>query len=273
MLDFFETRAHGRLPPLLYRAALQSWALVRLWDAPAGRATERGRAFETAFYETCNRSGFAIIERAGSRTLCSVPSASGLRHESDAVIAGGNLLIHVELKHTVEVSKATLMEFNQKGLDFVMSGALVLQRRPLYRMLVSGGPLAREARRFAALWGIIVIEPDVLPLPLLHWLAGSTFPAAANDENLALRIWREVPIAISSIQESIRRLPECLTESGCVVAPCRIDALLEQLQHDFGTSYWHLLDALDPYWLERIYAKERFLSASEGRRSKHHRQR
>jgi hypothetical protein len=56
-------------------------------------------------------------------------------------------------------------------------------------MFLSGSPLSREARRFSLLWGIIAIEPDLMPLPLLHWLAGSTFVGSAQQQKIAERIW------------------------------------------------------------------------------------
>jgi hypothetical protein len=84
MLDFFELRAEHRLHPV-----------KRLW----------------------------LSERAGSQTLCDATSASGLRHESDGVITCADMILHVETKHLTEsVFKNDLMVFNQKGLDFALSG-------------------------------------------------------------------------------------------------------------------------------------------------------
>jgi hypothetical protein len=223
----------------------------------AASGSVRGRAFEAAFYQLCTEDRLNLLERAGSRTLCNVRSASGLGHESDAVISGCDLLIHIELKHlTVEVSKCALMEFNQKGLDFLLTGDLQLQRRPLYRMLISGGALSREARRFAALWGIVIMEPSVLPLPVLHWLAGSTFSAQGNERD-GDRIWREAPIGIGSLQEKLRRLPLCLADRGSVIRPYHMNVLLGEIQQDAGDRYWRALDNADPHWLERIYRQTR----------------
>jgi hypothetical protein len=255
MLDFFEIRVEGRLHPLLYRAVLGSFALVRFWDGTALAGPARGRAFEAALYDLCDGANFALSERAGSRTLCGASSASGLHHESDAVIATSDVIIHIETKHlTEEASKSCLLEFNQKGLDFVLSGALALQRRPVYRMLVSGGTLSREARRFAALWGIITVEPELLPMPLLHWLAGSTFPSWPGAQRSVDRIWREVPAIVVPLQERLKRLPLCLLDHASIIAPLRIDAALDDIQEQEGNRYWRTLDTLDPYWLERIYA-------------------
>jgi hypothetical protein len=115
MLEFFETRSESRLHPLLYRAVFGSFALARFWDGTELCGPERGRAFENVFYAFCERGDLKLTERAGSRTLCNVTSASGLHHESDAVISAPDLILHVETKHlTEEVSKNSLMVFNQK---------------------------------------------------------------------------------------------------------------------------------------------------------------
>jgi hypothetical protein len=117
------------------------------------------------------------------------------------------MILHVETKHlTEEVSKNDLMIFNQKGLDFVLTGDPRLRSRPLYRLFLSGSPLSREARRFSMLWGIITVEPDLIPLPILHWLAGSTF-VNPGEQKTADRIWREIAVLVAPLQERIGRLP------------------------------------------------------------------
>jgi hypothetical protein len=255
MLDFFAMRAEGRLHPVLYRASLGSFALARLWEGATSHGQERGRAFEDALYVFCERERFWLSERAGSQTLCNALSASGLRHESDGVITCADMILHVETKHLTEtVSKNDLMVFNQKGLDFALSGDPRLRSRPLYRMLLSGGPLSREARQFSLLWGIITVEPDLMPLPLLHWLAGSTFVSSVEQQRIRSRIWQEVPVLVAPLQERIRRLPACLNGVEEIIAPSRIEWALDDLQDDHGARWWRDLDCRDPFWLETVYA-------------------
>jgi hypothetical protein len=146
MLDFFEVRAKHRLHPVLYRASLGGFALARLWEGATMHGPERGRAFENALYTFCERERFWLCERAGSQTICDARSASGLRHESDGVITCAEMILHLETKHLTEtVSKNDLMVFNQKGLDFALSGDPRLRSRPLYRMFLSGSSLSPAA--------------------------------------------------------------------------------------------------------------------------------
>lgn len=227
---------------------------ARLWDGETLSGAERGRAYEAALYAFCDGRGFRLTERAGSRTLCESVSASGLRHESDAVVALPDITIHVEVKHLGhEVSKNDLMIFNQKGLDFMMSGATPLRVRPLYRVFLSGGPLSHEARCFALLWGIVAVEPGVLPLPLLHWLAGSSFAERPDLARSAERIWREVPVLVAPLQERIRRLPSCLDAHLETLSRSRVARCLKDVQLDCGDRWWRELDAIDPCWLEAVY--------------------
>ena len=256
MLDFFEVRSQGRLHPVLYRATLGAFALTRFWEGAAAlHGPERGRSFETALFTFCERARFCLIERAGSRTLCNTASASGLRHENDGVISCADMILHIETKHlTNEVSKNDLMIFNQKGLDFVLTGDARLRSRPLYRMFLSGSQLSHEARRFSLLWGIITIEPDLMPLPILHWLAGSSFISSTSEKKTANRLWQEVPILVAPLQDRIPRLPACLKAEEEVVIPARLEWALDELQGIHGNRWWHDLDARDAFWLERVYA-------------------
>jgi hypothetical protein len=254
MLDFFEIRSDGRMHPLLYQFAFGCFALSRCWDARGLTGPQRGRAFEEALYRYCERTGMEPSERAGSRTLRDAGSASGFHHESDAVIAAADVTIHLETKHlSLEVSKNDLLVFNQKGIDFLLGDDLQLRRRPLYRMFVSGTPLRPEARRFALLWGIITIEPDRLPLPLLHWLAGSSLPPIPGLQYSLDRIWQEIPQMVVSAQERLQRAAACLDNIGEAVSRSRLDHISEILQVGDGARIWATLDGIDPLWLERVF--------------------
>lgn len=250
MLNFFEVRGAGRLHPTIYRLALGGFALARYWEAEDLRGPARGRAFEAALYHFCELYDLRLSERAGSCTFLGVRSASGLRHESDAVIAAPAVTIHVEVKHLAgQVSKDDLMLFNQKGLDFLMAGDPQICRRPLYRVFLSGSSLSREARKFAIAWGIAVVEPDWLPLPLLHWLVGSSLSPSGIRAD---RIWDEVPRLVLPLQERLTRLSTCLDRHDTCLAGHRMDVVLD-FQEREGDDYWSSLDHHDPQWLERVY--------------------
>jgi hypothetical protein len=86
-------------PRFMYEMAWDMFAIARCWTPPDCTGPERGRLFEQLFYRYCERKHLPLDERAGSRTLNGAPSASGLSHESDAVVATPDVNVHIELKH------------------------------------------------------------------------------------------------------------------------------------------------------------------------------
>jgi hypothetical protein len=250
----FRNREGRELPALLYRLAIDMFALVQHWEPPAVPASDRGRLFESVLYRYCRACRLNLTETAGSRTLRQVVAASGFRHESDGVIASPNLTVHVELKHlSEELSKNELLIFNQKGFDFLASDNASFRSKPLYRVIVSASPLKPEARRFAVQWGILAIEPDRLPLLSLHWLAGRHVPHLYNvDEQIKDQIWREIPHLVTPLQDRVSRLSGTIDGGTEIVSRHRIEKALEH-QRVAGDYYWMALEEEEPTWLEERY--------------------
>jgi hypothetical protein len=222
-------------PPLLADVSLDLFAVVQNWRPPTELSgSERGRFFEQVFFSYCQRRGFHLVEQAGSNTLNGQRAASGFHHESDAVIRCGDILLQVELKHlTHELGKNELLVFNQKGLDFLFAQNSALRQRPLYRLVVSAGPLAPAARAFALQWGLIVVEPNHLPLPVLYSLAcqdKSPWPEV-------LEICREVPHLIIPLQARTTRFVAALADGGAIILPSRVERMLTVLQKQQGDRY------------------------------------
>jgi hypothetical protein len=129
MLDFFEVRAERRLHPVLYRASLGGFALARLWEGATIHGPERGRAFENALYAFCERERFWLNERAGSQTLCNATSASGLRHESDGVIACADTILHVETMRRKLIKGAAIVSMDPAVGDLPKGDVLIEDHR------------------------------------------------------------------------------------------------------------------------------------------------
>src|SRR5260221_5556667 len=84
------------LPTNILEVVVRAYAVVEVGGL-SGCGPERGRNFETLFYEICDRRGVHLSERAGSRTLAEQRSASGLGHEVDGATQGVNCITHCEL--------------------------------------------------------------------------------------------------------------------------------------------------------------------------------
>jgi hypothetical protein len=158
------------------------------------------------------------------------------------------------LKHlTEELPKNELLIFNQKGMDFLFFWNRRLRSRPFYRLVLSGSPLSSSARRFAIQWGIIVVEPQRIPLVTLHWLSGSTLPSASPaDRRLADELWDEIPVLISPFQRRLQRLSQSFDDDAEVISASRIERVLT-LQEEIGDKYFTFLDRHYPTWIEDKY--------------------
>jgi hypothetical protein len=156
------------LPDNILDVAALAFAVVEVGGL-TGYGPERGRDFEKLFYRVCDRRGVYLTERAGSRSLASQRSASGFGHEVDGATRALECITHWELKHlTSELAKNELLVFNGKGMDFLYGSDPLYARIPFRRFLLSGSDVGAESRLYSVQWGIMLIEPGRLPLPLLY---------------------------------------------------------------------------------------------------------
>lgn len=255
MDQLFIRKPGNPFPRRLVELVADCLAIVQCWEPYHLPGPDRGREFEKVFCRYCEMKGLTLSERPGSRTLCGQRSASGFNHESDAVIAMPSFLVHVELKYlTQELGKNELLIFNQKGLDFLAAAGASFRNRPLYRLLVSGRLISQEARRFALQWGIITVEPDRLPLPVVHKLAGSCIPGLpAWAARMQDEVWDEVPQVISPLQRRVERLTSAVSAGEPLLSPPRADKVLGPYQLQFGDACWDAIDEAEPGWLEERY--------------------
>ena len=164
--------------------------------------------------------------------------------------------LHCELKHlTSEVTKNDVLIFNQKGIDFLLAEDRRLRRLPFYRLFLSGGLVSPTARRFALQWGILVIEPERLPLSMVHGLSGCVVSGlkdvAPETQDEA---WEEIPRLIVPLQERLRRAASSLDSGEQFVGLNRLDWAIDFIQRIVGDYYWNALDEIDPCWLEERYS-------------------
>jgi hypothetical protein len=146
------------------------------------------------------------------------------------------------------------MNFNQKGLDFLLADNPILRRRPLFRVLLSGSPLRFEARVFAAQWGILIVEPDRIPLLGLLAFASRRFPQlSAPVSSVAEKIIAEVPIFVVPLQQRLKQIAWALDQNVQLIEEVQIRRMLIEFQEQIGQRYWRLMDILEPSWIEDRY--------------------
>lgn len=252
-------------PTFLHSLAWDLFAIVRCWTAPKCTGPERGRLFEQVFYHYCYSKRLPLSEAAGSRTLNGAYSASGFMHESDGVIATPDVNVHIELKHLKQpVTKLDMVSFNQKGLDFLAGDNATLRRKPLFRILTTATPAMTAAKVFAVQWGILLIEPNDLPLLPLYILAKRAV-GSKRSSVCEQRIVNEVPSMVVPAQERIRQFASILRGPHPLVSKARIEWILDAQSH-YGTRFWRMLDAEEPSWIEdrydELFGNARYLGIS-----------
>lgn len=120
---------------------------------------------------------------SGDMTLLDVSAASGLRHETDLLIESEGNLFLFEAKCKNSVALNDLLVFNQKSLDYWIKFIGLDEDRPLFRIFVSKTKLENAFKEFAYMWSIILIEPDLLPIPAIMGTLSD------NEKCLALEIY------------------------------------------------------------------------------------
>jgi hypothetical protein len=169
------------MPKHVLEMLVRAYAIVQVGGV-SGTGPERGRRFEQLFYKMCNRHGVHFTERAGGRSVAGQQTASGFSHEVDGVTRAAVAMTYWELKHlTVPLEKNELLIFNSKGLDYLYDSGSLFRNTPLLRFLLSGKNIRDDCRIFATQWGITVIEPGRLVVPLIYEAVSRGFGRSISD--------------------------------------------------------------------------------------------
>jgi hypothetical protein len=153
-----------------------------------------------------------------------------------------------ELKHlSSPLEKNELLIFNGKGLDFLHGGDSLTAKMPLLRFLMSGANIREDCRRFAILWGITVIEPGRVPLPIIFEAVSRgvvTNLTVADEEAIQYR----APWAFRTLQTAVGELAQRVADQskgGPVPELSRRVSELLDMQEQIGVE---MLDSLDDGW-------------------------
>jgi hypothetical protein len=143
---------------------------VRDFEVPKfKREAKKGYWFEERIiqYFDYDKARYEVLFITGDLQLLGISAASGLRHETDLLIESDSSLFLFEAKCKKNVDRNDLLIFNQKCLDYWIRFVQLDNVRPLYRIFVSKTNLEYPLREFAYMWNIILIEPELLPVPTI----------------------------------------------------------------------------------------------------------
>lgn len=240
--------------PRILEIVARTFAVVEVGGI-SGQGPERGRRFERVFYDLCDRRGVRLSERAGGRTVAGQRAASGLAHEVDGATRAASCLTHWELKHlSGRVPKNELLVFNGKGLDFLYGSAPAMAWTPVFRFLLSGGGVSDECRVFAVLWGIAIIEPGRLPLPVIcEAVARGAHSVLSPAEVEAVH--HRAKWGCRPLQNVVEELAGWLRSDGVPERHCgpRANLIAKEIldiQEQIGASVLDWLDEFQPDWLD-----------------------
>ena len=152
---------------ILAEFSLDSWLLAGSTHDTCMSPVD-GRAWERAIGDLLRRAPLPNRQRAGLTTLFGVQAASGVAHELDACAAGGGTLMVVECKsQTSGVTKADAALFHEKTLDFFCAKPARFRNGRWWRVVASSTPVSDSVRAFCVSLGLVLTEPNHLPLSVV----------------------------------------------------------------------------------------------------------
>jgi len=151
----------------------ESLYLLGRFYPPTLTSSLRGRTWEQWAARSLSTAGAWIRQAAGSLTLFGTRSASGLRHEFDASGARHSWTVVVEAKSYGEwgPSKTDLCVFDRKTFDLYIARRRVDEPGPHYRVMASTHSFEPAMLKYCYLYGIIAVDPSIIPLPVLLRMA------------------------------------------------------------------------------------------------------
>jgi hypothetical protein len=155
-------------PDWLARYAEAMYLLARF--CPPGPAGWRaGRGWERSALAAFKAAGASVCQGPGNLTLFGRGSTSGVSHEIDGAGAGrGWTLMHEAKAYSGRgPSKEELFCFDRKTFDLFVERRRAGEEGLHWRALVSAGPIDDDLRRYCYLYGVIAVDPVLVPLPVL----------------------------------------------------------------------------------------------------------
>jgi len=240
---------------VLLEVVARAFAVVQVGGLH-GSGPERGRNFEQLFYALCARRGLVLSEKAGARSLAGQRSGSGFCHEVDAASGGAQYSTHWELKYlTAAPEKNDFLIFNGKGLDFFQGYHTSALARPIYRFFLTGSNVNDACRQYAAFWGISIIEPDRLPLLLIHEAAirGGAESLSSADRAAVRKVLPHGfrPLRDAIVDLAMRTKAQQIETGFKVVGDHWVSEVLD-IQEQIGTEMFDYLDETQTDWLDDL---------------------
>lgn len=133
-----------------------------------GIGATRGQVWEDAVAERLAERGIPVESVPGGYRVLGFISLSGLLHQVDSTLACSDAHVIAEWKaYRGTLPKNELLRFKAATDDYYMAFGAAGLSRPVFRLFGGIGEASCELRRYAAMHGIVLIERDRWPLPIL----------------------------------------------------------------------------------------------------------
>jgi hypothetical protein len=216
---------------LLADFTLDTWLLARFSQDSGGTPLD-GRAWERAVAGLLHRPCFTRRQGPGSLTLFGLGSSSGVRHEIDGAADGWRGSFIVECKATATgITKADAAIFHWKIMDYYQRKIGTAFQEKWWGILCGTAPTSLAARGSAVSMGLLVCDPNRLPLPVLVRVASKPTADAHLPETM--------------LQEIVR-----LGERALCCHQHRWPYRVQSREISFKPNHWTDTDIKDLLWLE-----------------------
>lgn len=201
------TRAHWTIyfpePKVDWLASFSeaSYLLARFHE-PALTGWLRGRSWERWASDALRATAWSA-QGPGRLRLFGRGSASGYQHEIDGAGSRTHSVILVEAKAYEHRSptKSDICVFDRKTFDLYVERVQAGCQGPHWRFLVSASSLDDDARKYCYLYGIIAVEPGLIPLPMLLRAAGRPSADEFFSDMMLGEVVRLGEFAVSSMEK------------------------------------------------------------------------
>jgi hypothetical protein len=239
---------------LLTSITLDAWLLATYGPAP--ESLPDGRTWERTVSDSLRHPGIHRRQHAGFTHLFDQRSTSGCRHELDGAADGWAGRVVVEAKARADgLRKDDVALFHLKTFDYYTRALPGASSDRWWRLLVSAGPVREDVRRLCATQAIVVVEPGILPIPVLVWTAGRPEADRFLRNPLLQELLRIGGRAMAPMQQ--RWAPDGAGGLRYDTTWWKPDALddLVWLQKEVSEDVLNLYETWDPKWLRGRAAK------------------
>ena len=165
----------ARYPNNRVLASLTVDAFLLARHCSPGNSSASGRAWERTVSQLLWRPGFSRRQHAGTLGLFGRGSRSGARHEIDGVGQGPEIGAWIESKARNTLDKSDVAVFYVKCFDLYREAASEYPEQTAkgrwWSLLVSSEPTDEAIRKMCCDLGVVICDPQRLPLPALLFAA------------------------------------------------------------------------------------------------------